>query len=548
MIKNKLLNHRLLTILLLLGTLGVLNGQNSLLKRILISDDSDYGSGLRSNFINCIALQGEQKTWIGTGQGLSFLNDSSTVFTIDTMNIINEKSRFVYDAIASIATQDSIIAFASMTSQDGDPVGTGIYLSENGLIDNINWQRYDQPIDSPNDSLAQFGQGYFVARPLVGTRGVVSYSMDINDNYLWITSWYGGLRRFDLSTIDNDSTNWERIPLPLDDEELLATCDIDLYSEKDGKMLLQYQNDNYYWDSSDPYGNHNHKTFSVLTYGDTIWVGTANGINRGIIGDKGCVDWQHYFHPDDNLSGNWVLDIAKQEEDGVRKIWAVTIAILETEQRSVSYTQNDGQTWHIIDELTGIRCHDISVLGPTILIASEVGLWKSDDGENWDLIPPAVEATPISSDEILSNTVYAVIGDEREYFGKPIYWIGTADGLARAYDKTAENWQIYRAVADKEEVYAYPNPFSPYSHNQLNNDGWVRFNVGEDDFENVKIDIYNFAMEKVYSEKFDWRINPGAVKWNGRDDRGELVSNGVYFVKIEMSANEEHWIKLVVVK
>ena len=198
--------------------------------------------------------------------------------------------------------------------------------------------------------------------------------------------------------------------------------------------------------------------------------------------------------------------------------------------------------------MIGIRCHDISIVGSTVLIASEDGLYKSDDGENWELIPPAVEATPISSDEILSNTVFSVAGDNRDYFGKPIFWLGTSDGLARAYDVNAENWKIYRAVADKEEVYAYPNPFSPFSHNQLNNDGWVRFNVGDYEFESVILDIYNFAMEKVYSERFDWRKNPGAVKWNGRDANGELVANGVYFVRVEISNNDEHWVKLVLVK
>ena len=200
-----------------------------------------------------------------------------------------------------------------------------------------------------------------------------------------------------------------------------------------------------------------------------------------------------------------------------------------------------------------IRCHDISILGSTILIASDEGLWKSNDGETWELTPPAVEATPISSDEILSNTVYSVAGDNREYFGNPIIWIGTPDGLARSYTETVNNWQIYRAISDKDEIYAYPNPFSPYSHNQLNDDGWVRFNMGEIPVQKVELNIYNFALEKVYSEKFDWQLNPGAVKWNGRDQNGELVSNSVYFINLKLKdntndINEDHWIKLVVVK
>lgn len=502
--------------------------------------------GLQSNVINCIALQGENTTWIGTGQGIAVMHDSVSIYSLDTMQIINEDPRFIFDSIASIGTQDSLLAFAGVTSIDGDPAGSGIFYTENGMADQIEWYHYDQPIDSANDTLPAFGYGYFKARPLVGTRGVVTYSMDIENNYLWITSWYGGLRRLNLDLM----ADWERIPLPLDDQPELITCEEAKYEEVDGNLILN----DYYWDSSDPNGNHNHKAFSVIVYGDTIWVGTANGINRGLIGENGCIDWKHYFHPNDNLSGNWVLDIAKQEESGTRIIWAVTVnAILESEKQGVSFTTDDGATWAMVDTLSGIRCNDISILGSTVLIASNVGLWRSDDGENWELIPPAVEATPVSSDEILSNTVYAVAGDDRDYFTNPIIWIGTTDGLARSYNSTADNWEIYRAVSDKDEIYAYPNPFSPYSHNQLGDDGWVRFNTGETQVEKVRLDIYNFALQKVYSEEFDWQLNPGAVKWNGRDERGDLVANGVYFINIKIyesasDSGEEHWIKLVVVK
>ena len=56
-------------------------------------------------------------------------------------------------------------------------------------------------------------------------------------------------------------------------------------------------------------------------------------------------------------------------------------------------------------------------------------------------------------------------------------------------------------------------------------------------------------MEEVYSEKFNWQTNPGAVKWNGRGSLGNLVSNGVYFINLEFSENStseqsDHWLKL----
>ena len=503
--------------------------------------------GLRSNVINCIALQGDRTTWVGTGQGISVMHDSISIFTLDTMNLVNDEPRFLFDAIASMAVQDKVIAFASSTSDDnGTPLGTGIYITEDGLSDNIEWTWFDQPTDSEGDSLATFGEGYFRTLPITVKQANVSYNSAIGEHYLWISSWAGGLRRLDLTTMDK----WERIPLPPDSVKELNTCDENQYELINDKLILK----NFYLNPRDPEGggNHNHKGFSVLAYGDTVWVGTANGINRGILGANGCVNWRHFSHPSDNLSGNWVLSIAKQEYNNERIIWAVTVnAILPSEQRSVSFTRDEGENWEIVEALIGERCHNISVQGSTVLIASDSGLWKSDDGNNWELIPPAVEATSVSSNEILSNTVYAVSADNR--FGNQIYWIGTPDGLARSFNSKADNWQIYRAEYDKEEIYAYPNPFSPYSHNQLNDDGWVRFNTGNFSVRQVEMDIYNFALEKVYSERFDWQNNPGAVKWNGRDKSGKLVSNNVYFVNLQFSESdnstkENHWVKLVVVK
>lgn len=537
-------------ILIIVFVVQIIFGQPKPLQHFKITNfNSAYLSeapGLRSNIINCIALQGERTTWVGTGQGISVMHDSTSIFTFDTLQIKDDEPRFLFDSIASMAVQDIVLAFAASSRESGIPLGTGIYITEDGLSDQIEWKRFDQPVDEKGDSLAAIGDGYFRARPVTKALTNVSYDMDISGNYLWIVSWAGGLRRLDLTKMNG----WERIPLPLDSLKELNTCDENQYKLIDNKLILN----NYYMDSSDPEqgGNHNHKGFSVLTYGDTVWVGTANGINRGIVGENGCVNWHHFSHPTDDLSGNWVLSIAKQEYNNVRTIWAVTVnAVLASEQRSVSFTRDDGETWEIVEALIGERCHDISVLGSTVLIASDSGLWKSDDGKNWKLIPPAVEATPVSSNEILSNTVYAVKADNR--FDNQFYWIGTPDGLARSFNLKADNWQIYRAEHDKEKIYAYPNPFSPYSHNQLNGDGWVRFNTGDFSVRQVDLNIYNFALETVYSESFDWQTNPGAVKWNGRDNRGELVSNGVYFVNLQFSESdnytkEDHWVKLVIVK
>jgi hypothetical protein len=163
--------------------------------------------GLRSNIINCIALQGDRTTWIGTGQGISVMHDSLSIFTLDTMHLVDEEPRFLFDSVASIAVQDDVVAFAASSSENGISLGTGIYVIKDGLSAQIEWYRFNQPVDEIGDSLTVIGDGYFKARPVIKALTNVTYDMDISGNYLWIVSWAGGLRRLDLTEMEN----WERI-------------------------------------------------------------------------------------------------------------------------------------------------------------------------------------------------------------------------------------------------------------------------------------------------------------------------------------------------
>ncbi len=195
-----------LHILFIIATTQIVFGQPKLLQHFKVSNiNSSYLSeelGLRSNIINCIALQGDRTTWVGTGQGISVMHDSLSIFTLDTMHLVDEEPRFLFDSIASIAVQNDVVAFAVSSRENGIPLGTGIYIAEDGLSERIEWNIYAQPVDSLDDSLAEIGAGYFKARPVTKALTNVSYDMDISRDYLWIVSWAGGLRRLDLSKMD----------------------------------------------------------------------------------------------------------------------------------------------------------------------------------------------------------------------------------------------------------------------------------------------------------------------------------------------------------
>ena len=89
----------------------------------------------------------------------------------------------------------------------------------------------------------------------------------------------------------------------------------------------------------------------------------------------------------------------------------------------------------------------------------------------------------------------------------------------------------------------------------IGGDGYVRFHTNEwSGTLVIDLDVYNFAMEKVFTGSFNRRDpSSGALKWNGRDMDGRLVNNGVYFVKLnypktQTSKPSPHWVKLIVVK
>ena len=535
--------------------------------RSVIADSTDSlllsTNTMLSNVVTEVILQADNLVWLGTGLGISIISDSLSVKTLqDTLDLTNGSytTRIPRGGISAMTTGDQggpyeKFMFAAAAGSENDiPIGKGIVFTTDATDSTINWVYYDQPIDDALSDTIPFGDiGFVAVLPVTVPQANVTYDMDLSEEFAWTASWAGGLRRFKFS-----DQVWERVPLPMDNQYELTTCKDTSYIRIGGRYILK----DYYLNPRDPQddGNHNHKAFSVLSYSDTIWVGTANGINRGILGSGNCIDWEHYSYPMDNLSGNFVVGLEIQRLNGKRIIWAATVnADDPTEKRGISYTIDDGLSWNTA--LLGERIYNIAAFDSLVFAASANGLWKTEDGINWALYRPAHQAIPFPNtaiydlDEVLADEVYSVAFDNRSYYGDGSIWIGTGDGAAHSYDLDGLNWKIFRAEYDINEDYAYPNPFSPYTHNVLNDNGYVRFQTNEwSGTFVIDIDIYNFAMEKVYATSFDKRISSsGTLKWDGRDQQGVYVHNGVYFVKLTYPENQSskpspHWVKLIVVK
>ena len=62
------------------------------------------------------------------------------------------------------------------------------------------------------------------------------------------------------------------------------------------------------------------------------------------------------------------------------------------------------------------------------------------------------------------------------------------------------------------------------------------------------IDIFDFAMERVIQLTHAYMIDSdeSEIIWNGRNDYGDQVDNGVYFCRLSLN-NKYYWDKLAVI-
>ncbi len=533
--------------------------------------DSIYNRGIRSNIVAEIRSVGDSLTWFGTGQGLALHNNTTnklyshkTISETDTLANKQLTNLLPIGGIPAIAVQGDTMAVSFSGDNGSIQVGYGIAVTFDAQnAAGIDWVFYEQPLDlsGEGDSLETFGNvGRFSRLAVTVPEANVTYdaqihyfvdNLGIGSKYLWITSWAGGLRRIDL---DADFPVWQLIPLPMDNQDSLDLCN----GWDDSQEPPYFPN--FYLNPRDPAdgGNHNHKAFSVIAFDRTVWVGTANGINKGkivreqISGEAfDCIQWQHFSFPDNNLSGNFVVALHRQiNSSGSETIWAATLpADKEGERRGLSYSRDGGLSWNktLLDE----RIYNITSNKDIVLASSESGLWRSNDGVNWAKYSPAIEKKYLSHKQILTDIVYTSNIDTRsDTLG---LWVGTSDGVAFSNDLIGSDWEIFQANYDSSEFYAYPNPFSPRNHNQIQNDGYIRFHTGQITSQELSLDIFNFAMERVYQEKFNLVTYNGAIKWNGKDLNNELVANGVYFARLNFSnspngTKRDFWDKFIVVK
>ena len=493
-----------------------------------LQGDKNYFSKISSatpvsNSILDIVTIGDT-VWLGTSRGVSVSFDRG-----ENWANFYGTSPFGNDNISALAYNkyDSSIWAATATSATAPgggrvPKGTGLkYTTNNGLT----WAAVPQPVDHPDSGSVRYGINLLPALPVTVAEQNITYDISFTPGAVWITSFAGGTRR---ST--DKGVTWQRVVIPPDNlnsikpEDSLDFC----LSPIGGSFCSQ--------------GNLNHRAFAVVTVDDsTIVVGTANGINKTTNADDLYPKWVKFNHQNQYkpISGNFITALGFNSSNPPT-IWASTWKAEKPEEfYGVSSSTNGGESWQT--SLKDERPHNFGFKGNNVIVATDNGAFRtSNQGSTWILPNNIVDKE--SGVELKTTIFYSAASQGNDI------WLGSDDGLARLKETTFWNgdWKVYfasQALKSDRETYCYPNPFSPRQE-QLK----IKYSTGGKEA-SVTIRIFDFGMNyirTIIQNAPRNRTTEGAPEfWDGRDDNGNFLPNGVYFYRVDIDDEEPLFGKII---
>lgn len=470
-----------------------------------------------SNSIPHIAQQ-ENALWIGSSKGLALTSDGGR-----NWESFRGVAEFTTRGIFAVAVKGDTLWTSGGFNQDvnGQSVqtGAGYTYSLNG---GSSWAHLPQTLDGRGDSLVTYGINTVEFLPILVDEQNVTFDIALSDTFVWIASWSSGLRKS-----SNSGATWQRVVLPSDNRSSIAP------SDTLGRYFI------------DPRLDNNFLVFSVFVQNDsTIWTGTAGGVNKSTDGGR---SWRKFttLNQSSPILGNWVIAIAGQQLDTSYRTWITNwkADLDPNEEFGVSYSDDGGRIWKTF--LPGIRAYAFAFKDSIAYVATDGGIYRTDNGgESWRQSGTIIDET--TRERVTSRTFYslAVIGDT--------VYAGGTDGFVKTIDNAThlfgESWQVlrtYQPVGTNGITYAYPNPFAP-------DDEIVRFHYATGgQTASVTIEVFDFGMNRVRTLIKDaQRTGSGEYDeiWNGRDDGGIQVANGVYFYRVVVDGNDPVWGKVMVLQ
>jgi len=128
-------------------------------------------------------------------------------------------------------------------------------------------------------------------------------------------------------------------------------------------------------------------------------------------------------------------------------------------------------------------------------------------------------------------------------------WLGSANGLASLNEFSGfwtGTWKVYltsQKLQSNSETYAFPNPFNPGLQK-------IRIKYATTQSTNVTIRIFDFGMNllRTLVENNNRPVSDQNMEvWDGRDQHGKIVPNGVYFYRIDLGNGSPLFGKIMVI-
>ncbi len=488
-----------------------------------------------SNSINDILASGDT-VWVATSKGLSVTFNGGASW----QNYYGSDA-FGGESAIALAYSNGVIYVT--TGHYEETPGGNYVIAGSGLRFSTDcgnsWISVPQSVDEPGDSLIVYGINTLRALPITVVQQNVSYDIEVLNDTIYTTSWAGGLRRISLEQLlQNPEAKWKRVVLPPDYLNSIAPDDT-LHFALQPKA-----------GAFGPEEYLNHVAFSVaVTDSGHLYVGTANGINKSTDG----VSWEkfNYQNQIEGISGNFITSLGYDKK--TKAVWATTWqAVDNREYNAISVTFNGGASWQIF--LDGEQGHGFGfVFGDDngeIMVATDNGIFRSsDNGANW--FAP-LEIKDAESGIVLDNFTKYYSCDASFENGDKKIWVGSSQGLAKEEETNGAemwegNWQIFFAsekLENNDETYAFPNPFNPHLRQVK-----IKYYVTTDN-EPVTIRIYNFDMQIVRTLIQNAPRSSGEQMetWDGKNQTGDYVPNGVYFYSVERGSSSAINGKIMVIR
>ncbi|OLD60737.1 MAG: hypothetical protein AUI33_15275, partial [Ignavibacteria bacterium 13_1_40CM_2_61_4] len=384
--------------------------QSKFLSHYSISGISGQPSSLPpSNSVSQIDVDDSSVIWIGTSKGAARSLDRAA-----SWESYRSDPAFANEGIFAISALHQTVwastGYEKKVSDANVQTGSGYAFSTD---DGAHWQHVNQTLDARGDSIISYGINDSIwMLPVVVPEQNVTFDIALTPGTVWIASWASGLRK----STDNGA-NWKRVLLPPDNKSSIKPTDT-LWTYLPSDSLKQRR----IYDRFNPTQNNNFLAFGVYAVDqDTIWCGTAGGVNKSTDGGSSWIRFNHQNQAAPIL-GNWVIAIGEQRFGGKTRIWTTNWRAEDPdEQFGVSYTDDGGISWKNL--LHGIKAYDLAFKDSIAYIATDEGIYRTPDGgSSFSKVSSITD--PSTRQVIESASVFSVgvLGDT--------VLVGTADGMA----------------------------------------------------------------------------------------------------------------------